>query len=401
MWFFAIVYAVEGTCQARAGVMVQPLTYWLKEAIHWDPVTISASLSILDLPWIIKPLWGAISDFVPLFGYRRRPYLVLANLAACVAFAWVAMIDTTTALIPALVLSATAMAISSTLSGALLVETGQKTNNSANYVNQQWLWYNIAQMIALVVAGYLIEILSPISAMHTAAVIAAIAPLSVLPGVMLISEARAPIDLEAFRGHFRALMGAFRSRNLWFVAGFLFLYYFSPGFGTPLYFQMTDRLHFSQALIGDLSAVGAAGWIIGGLLYRWQLKRLHRLAMLRLSIAGGIVSTLAYLLLSGPVTAVAISLLAGITSMIAMVATMSLAAESCPEGAEGFAFAAMMSILNIAGPLADVTGSLLYEHLFDRQIAPLIVVSAAATGLVFFLIPLMVVRAVAKPAPEF
>ena len=127
-------------------------------------MTISASLSVLDLPWIIKPLWGAISDFVPLFGYRRRPYLVLANMAACVAFAWVAMIDTTTALIPALVLTATAMAISSTLSGALLVETGQKTNNSANYVNQQWLCNNIAQMIAVVMAGYLIEFLSPIGA---------------------------------------------------------------------------------------------------------------------------------------------------------------------------------------------------------------------------------------------
>ncbi len=58
----------------------------------------------------------------------------------------------------------------------------------------------------------------------------------------------------------------------------------------------------------------------------------------------------------------------------------------------------MMSILNIAAPVADVTGSMLYEHLFDRQIAPLIVVSAAATALVFFLIPLMVVRAVTKPA---
>ena len=57
---------------------------------HWDPVTISASLAIFDLPWVIKPLWGAISDFVPLFGYRRRPYLVLANIAACLAFAWVA-----------------------------------------------------------------------------------------------------------------------------------------------------------------------------------------------------------------------------------------------------------------------------------------------------------------------
>src|SRR5271163_2125059 len=125
MWFFAIVYAVEGIGQARSGIVAQPLSYWLKQTLHWTPVTISASLAILDLPWVIKPVWGAISDFVPLFGYRRRPYLILANLAACVAFAWVAMIDTTTALIPALVLTATAMAIASTLSGALLVETGQ------------------------------------------------------------------------------------------------------------------------------------------------------------------------------------------------------------------------------------------------------------------------------------
>jgi MFS family permease len=187
---------------------------------------------------------------------------------------------------------------------------------------------------------------------------------------------------------------------LWFVAGFLFLYYFSPGFGTPLYFQMTDRLHYSQGFIGKLSAVGAAGWIIGGVLYRWRLNRLNRLAMLRLSIVGGVISTLAFLLLGGPASAVAISLLAGITSMIAMVATMSLAAESCPEGAEGFAFAAMMSILNIAGPLADLTGSVLYDHVFDRQLAPLIVVSAAATGLVFFLIPLMAGRTMARPARE-
>ena len=390
MWFFAIVYAVEGTCQAQSGIISQPLSYWLKQEMHWDPVTISASLWVLDLPWIIKPLWGAISDFVPLFGYRRRSYLVLANIAAVLAFGWVAMINTTTAMIAALTVTAVAMAISSTLSGALLVETGQKTNSSGDFVNQQWLWFSIAQMIVVVVAGYLIDLLSPIGAVHAAAVIAAVAPLTVVGGVSLIQESTAPINLAAFRHHVRALVSAFRNRNLWFVAGFLFLYYFSPGFGTPLYFEMTDRLHFSQALIGSLSAVGAGGWIIGGLLYRWQLHRLDRLAILRVSIVGGVTSTLAYLLLGSPTSAVAISLLGGVTGMIAMVATMSLAAESCPEGAEGFAFAAMMSILNVANPVADVVGSVLYEHVFGRVLAPLIVVSAVATAAVFFLIPLMV-----------
>jgi MFS family permease len=397
MWFFAIVYAVEGTCQAKSGIMWQPLSHWLKVSVHWDPVTISASLAILDLPWIIKPVWGAISDFVPLFGYRRRPYLVLANVAAFLAFAWVATLDTTAAMVPALTVTAIAMAVSSTLCGALLVETGQKTNSTGSFVNQQWLWFNIAQMIAVLLAGYLIEVLSPLGALHAAAVIGALAPLSIIAGVWLIEEPRARIDLEALRERLHALISVFRNRNLWFVAGFLFLYYFSPGFGTPLYFQMSDRLHFSQGFIGILSSVSAAGWIIGGLLYRWRLNRLDRLALLRLSILGGVISSLSYLAL-GPDTAVAIWLFGGITSMIAMIATMSLAAESCPAGAEGFAFAGMMSILNVAVPLSDTLGSVLYQHVFNEQLAPLIVVSAAATALVFFLIPLMAVRAVPKPA---
>ena len=155
MWFFAIVYAVEGIGQARSGIMWQPLSHWLKETFHWTPVTISASIAIFDLPWVIKPVWGAISDFVPLFGYRRLPYLVLANIAGFLAFAWVATLDTATAVIPALTVTAFAMAISSTLCGALLVETGQKNNATGSFVNQQWLWFNIAQMITTLLAGYL------------------------------------------------------------------------------------------------------------------------------------------------------------------------------------------------------------------------------------------------------
>jgi MFS family permease len=392
MWFFAIVYAVEGIGQARSGIMWQPLSYWLKQTMHWDPVTISASVAIFDLPWVIKPVWGAISDFVPLFGYRRRPYLVLANVAAFLAFAWVATLNTSTALIPALTVTAFAMAISSTLCGALLVETGQKNNTSASFGNQQWLWFNIAQMITTLIAGYLIEILSPVGALHTAASIAAIAPLAIIGGVWLIQEPRARVDIEALRERLSALLSVFRNRDLWFVAAFLFLYYFSPGLSTPLYFQMTDRLHFSQGFIGELSAIGAGGWIIGGILFRWRLGLLNRRSLLQLSIVGGVLSTLSYLLLSTPASAIIISLLGGITSMIAMIATMTLAAESCPKGAEGFAFAAMMSIVNLTGPLADTMGSALYQHVFNKELAPLIIVSAATTAVVFFLIPLMVFR---------
>jgi MFS family permease len=392
MWFFAIVYAVEGIGQAKIGILWQPLQHWLKETMHWTPVTISASLAILDLPWVIKPLWGAISDFVPIFGYRRRPYLVLANLAALAAFARVATLDTVGELIPALTVTAIAMAVSSTLCGALLVETGQKTKSSGGLVNQQWLAFNIAQLVSALAAGYLIEISTPTGALHIAGWIASVAPLAIVGAVWLIPEEKAGIDLEALKARLRALLSAFRSRDLWFVAGFLFLYYFSPGFTTPLYFQMSDQLGFSQGFIGALASIGAAGWIVGGVIYKWRLQHLSRLTLMRLSIIGGVVSTLSYLLLSGPAIAVAIVLLGGMTSMIAMIATMTLAAEACPQGAEGFAFAAMMSVYNLTFPLSDTLGSVLYEHVFNQHLTPLILLSASTTGLVFFLVPLMLTR---------
>jgi hypothetical protein len=78
--------------------------------------------------------------------------------------------------------------------------------------------------------------------------------------------------------------------------------------------------------------------------------------------------------------------------MIAFVATLTLAADYCPQRAEGFAFAALMSITNFSAALSDNIGSFLYEHVFDRRLDPLILVSAAATALAFAFVPMLRLR---------
>ena len=180
MVFFAIVYAVEGIGQAKSGIVWQPLSHFLKEARGWGPVEISASLAVLDVPWIIKPLYGLVSDFLPLAGYRRRPYLLLAALAASAGFGWVAMGGMPDGLIPALMVTAVAMAAASTVCGALLVENGQRFNVSGAFVNQQWTWFNVAVVAAALAGGGLTEILTAETALRTAAWIAALAPLAVI-----------------------------------------------------------------------------------------------------------------------------------------------------------------------------------------------------------------------------
>jgi len=387
--FFALVYVVEGVGQI--GVLIaQPLSFYLKEVHGWTALQVTAYLTIFNFPWIIKPIYGMFSDFVPLLGYRRKPYLLAANVIAAAAFFGVTQLTAPDQLVWALELTAYAMAISSTVCGAVLVENGQRLGESGRFVNQQWLWFNIAAMAASIVGGELTQHLSPTSALHFAAYIAAVAPLAVLVGtIFLIPDKKARIDITALRATFGSLVAAFRKRELWLVGFFLFLYYFNPGLSTPLYYYMTDDLKFSQGYIGILGSIGAAGWVVGALLYRRLFDRLSSKHLLHLSIALGTVTTAAYVFLAGEISAAILNFCGGFAAMLATVATVTLAADYTPQRSEGFSFAAMMSIINLSTSLSATFGAFLFDHLFHGRLTPLILLSAAFTAFAFVLVPLL------------
>jgi predicted MFS family arabinose efflux permease len=387
--FFAIVYVVEGLGQI-GGLISQPLNFFLKEVHGWSAVQITAFITLFNLPWVIKPVYGLVSDFVPLFGYRRRSYLILANAAAVAGYFWATRLVAPGDLVFALMLTAYAMAISSTLCGAVLVENGQRLSESGTFVNQQWLWFNIAAMVAAVGGGQLVQHLDPSSALHVAAAVVAFAPFAVIIGTMfLIPEEKTSVNVEGMKATLHGLKAAFARRELWIVAIFIFLYYFSPGLSTPLYFHMTDDLKFSQGFIGLLGSISSAGWVLGALLYRRFFDGLTLKNLLNLSIALGTISTAAFLLLWNEPAAAVISFCAGFSAMLATVATLTLAADFCPPRAEGFSFAVLMSIINFATSLADNVGSFLYTHLFHNELPPLVLISAAFTAFAFVLVPLL------------
>jgi MFS family permease len=389
MLFFALVYVVEGVGQI-SGLIAQPLSFYLKQVHGWSALQVTAFLAIFNFPWIIKPVYGVLSDMVPLFGYRRKSYLIAANVVAMGAYLWSTQLTAPSQLVWALQLTAYAMAISSTVCGAVLVENGQRLRESGRFVNQQWLWFSAAAMASAIVGGQLVQWLPPASALHTAAAIVAVAPIAVLFGtVFLIPEERAPTGAPALRDTFGGLVAALQKRELWIVGLFLFLYYFSPGLATPLYYTMTDSLQFPQGYIGVLGSITSAGWVVGALLYHRLFDRISSERLLNLSIALGTATTAAYLLLFDETTAAILSFCSGFAAMLATVATVTLAADYCPPRSEGFSFAVMMSLINLATASGDIVGSFLFDHLFHNRLAPLIIVSAAFTAFAFVLVPLL------------
>ncbi len=386
--FIALVNLAEGLGQV-GGVINQPLVYYLKEALGWAPDQVTRYIALLIIPWVIKPIYGLLSDFVPILGYRRRPYLILANLLTVGGFLWITGLTAPAQILIALYITAFGMAASSTITEAVLVETGNKVGMSGRFLNAQWMWFNVASVTASLLGGWLAQRLSPHSAFHTAAWIAAFAPIgAALTAWFLVAEDRTAVQPPRTDENV-LLSGIFKNRQFWIVAGFLFLINIVPSFGTPLYYHMVDDLRFSQQFIGILSALAAVGSVLGSFVYAFAARRMTLKWLLYLSIALGVIGNGSYVLMSSQVSAIIINVVGGVFGMIALVASLTVAAHAVPEKSTGFAFALLMSVNNLAGQLSSNLGAWMFVHWFNNHLNPVIYIAAAATAATALLVPML------------
>lgn len=52
----------------------------MKDDFNLSPARMGLYMSYVSFPWVIKPLWGIFTDSKPLFGYRRKSYLIIFGL---------------------------------------------------------------------------------------------------------------------------------------------------------------------------------------------------------------------------------------------------------------------------------------------------------------------------------
>src|SRR5207244_2572774 len=141
-----------------------------------------------------------------------------------------------------------------------------------------------------------------------------------------------------------------------------------------------------QRFIGRLAALGAVSQVVGAIFYAPLSRRMPLKHVMHISIALGVVSTLAYLVYRDAVSAVIITVVFGAVSMIMQLAFLDLAAKACPPHVEATFFALLMSVFNLGVQLAENVGARLYDHL---GYAPLVLIGAAMTALTWLLVPLV------------
>ncbi len=378
---FATVYFAQGMWYLPN----LSITFLLKDTFGLSAGQTAMFFSITTIPWLVKPVYGLVSDFVPLFGRRRKSYFLLTSGVAAVMGFILSVLPSYTYWKVAVffTLMGFGLAFTDVLTDAMMVENGQRLGLTGPFQAVQWAAISLASMLVGVGGGWLAAH-KPLS---LAFMIAMVFPvISFGTAVWFIEEPRVPAGGRQLRETWTAIRGAIGSRRLWVVAGFIFFYNFSPSFGPALVYYSTDVLRFSKIFLGSLDSLQYASGIIGAGVYFVFSKRVPFRWLIHFAIAAGVIATLAYIGYVGHLSAVALALVFGGIGMIIQLTLLDLAAKACPKQAEGTFFALLMSVYNGAVQVSQVTGGWLYDLV---GFTSLILISAAFTALCWVLVPLL------------
>ena len=385
---FAVVYFAQGMWYLPNLSII----FLLKDTFGLSAAQTATFFSITVIPWLIKPVYGLISDFVPLFGQRRKSYLLLSSgMAAAMGLALTMMgAYTYSGVALFFTLMGLGLAFTDVLTDALMVENGQRLGLTGPFQAVQWASISLASIAVGIGGGWLAES----KYLSVTFLIATVFPVVTLAmALFVIREPRVEIRDQQFHDTWTVIRGALGSRTLWIVAGFIFFYNFSPSFGPALVYYATDVLHFSKIFLGTLDSLSYASGLAGTAAYFAFSKSFTLKHLIHFAIAAGVIATLAYLGYRTEVSALALSLIFGSVSMFIQLTFLDLAARACPKQAEATFFALLMSVYNGSVQLSQITGGWLYDQVgFTR----LIFISAAFTALCLFLVPLLKLEELAR-----
>ncbi|MGG6296848.1 folate/biopterin family MFS transporter [Leptolyngbya sp. AN02str] len=358
------VYFVQGIL----GLARLAVSFFLKDELGLTPAQVSALLGIVAIPWMVKPLFGFISDGFPILGYRRRPYLILSGLLGAVSWVMLAtVVHSAWAATATIALSSLAIAVSDVIVDSLVVERArtETVQDSGSLQAICWGASALGGLITAYFSGFLLEKFDT----HTVFLITASFPLivSLIAGLISEPQAAQTSNWEQIRGQVTQLRGAIAQKAIWLPTAFLFLWQSTPTADSAFFFFTTNELGFSPEFLGRVRLVTSLASLLG----IWMFQRFFRGVSFRqifgwTTLISAALGMTMLLLVTHANRAIGIddhwfslgdSLVLTVMGQIAYMPVLVLAARLCPPGVEATLFALLMSVTNLASLLSYEFGA--------------------------------------------
>jgi hypothetical protein len=329
---------------------------YLLQTMHRSISEIGVIESVIVVPWCLKPIYGAISDRYPLFGHRRKYYIVGSTLLTCVL--WAVMSRTGVSVVALFVVSASTC-WADVMYDAILVAKAREETEHGNLQSLCWAARSLGSLLASLLSGYMLHALS---ASWVFVMTSLIAGLTAIAAWFLVNDS-SPATGSTFSATKRALC----SPGVFYPTLFVFLFVALPTSGDALFVYLVDDRNFTPVTLGYLDFAGQAATLLGTLVYRrWFRRTAYRKFFKYVIVLAAVVSCLPLLLVEhinrhipDAYFAGGDNVFAAAISQMASMPCLIMAAKLCPPGVEGTFYATLVAIMNFAGLLSELGGSLI------------------------------------------
>ncbi len=307
--FFAAVYFV----QAAVGIGALAQFLFTRNELGLDFVQLGILAALPTISWSIKPIYGFLTDLVPIGGYRRRPYLHIMPLITIISwlFIWKFSNSFISYAIPIMIANIGLGFTDVIADGLVVQQSDEKT--AGRYQSICWGALTVGAIISTFLSGmllgreilgirdmFLITALMPlitfglsflvkekkISDRSELKVHNAISPkyiyaaifAFILTIVMLLPREGQNASLMSisviaiwfawFAFYFKHLIDLkIIGKSIFAAAIFIFLWRFTPSFGAPWQDYFLNKVKIDQETFGYFGVVSYLGWLIGSILF--------------------------------------------------------------------------------------------------------------------------------------
>jgi folate/biopterin transporter len=368
-YVFVVVATWIMFVEGMGGITALAISYYFKDEMKVDPATLSTIQSIAAFPWCLKPLFGFVSDGFPLFGFRRRPYIMLGGLIGAVSwFLFAGAVNSVWGGFICMVLSNIGIAMANVIAEALIVERsrGEEQHYASTLQSIIWGSFSVAGVISAFLSGWLIKYISYKSTFA----IAGVFPFTLVFCALLIEEKVQPaVRIDVIKGQAKQLINTLFLPNILRPCIFIFLLNGTPSSGATWFYFYTDVLKFDSEFIGLIGTVGSIAQLAGVFLFQSMLTRAHYRSILMWSTIASCFLGLSNLIvvfrwnlhfgIPDGFFMLGESAIGSIVGWINTMPVLVLAARLCPSGMEATMYALIMSINNMGGVVGTLSGSML------------------------------------------
>lgn len=367
------IYFVQGILMlSRLAV-----SFFLKDELLLSPVQMSAIIGISTIPWMIKPLYGFISDILPLFGYHRKTYIFLSGIIGSAA--WLSLgtiVNSGSTATMMILLSSFSVALSDVIVDSIVVERA-RSESAEKLGSLQSLCWAISAIGGLCTAyfsGLLLEYFTT----RTVFLITALFPIITSFVAWLITEK--PINKDDQKTNYDdikyqlvQIRQAITKKAVLLPTVFIFVWHATPNAESAFFYFTTNELQFQPEFLGRVRLVTSFASLVGV----WAFQRYFKTISFKIIFTWGIFLSTAlgmttlllvthtnrHLGINDHWFSLGDNLVITVIGQIVFMPVLVLATKLCPPGIEATFFALIMSVFNLGGTVSYWLGSMMMKWL--------------------------------------